>query len=234
MQLLSAPSKIYIHVDTITTRHMKQIKKYLPLILAGIFVVALCFQPVLIYFTGFFAMAILISSLKQLEATKVLIILSPIVTYPLFLMLTGSFTDGNDILNLQFHWLKNLTIYIILYTLISGLIFQNLWSWIAANKRKISILALTLMAAVTLFYGPLALECHFTSNAEKGVSQEDISRCDLFNLYNPTGVSHSGTFSGVPYAMIKIATLGVGLTLIVVILTLIFFEAKYYIKTKVN
>jgi len=107
-----------------------------------------------------------------------------------------------------------------------GLVFKNLWTWLAPNRRKFTILALTLIASITLFYGSLAAECHVTSNAQKGVSQEDISKCRLFKLYSPTENGLSGKFSGLPYAIIKIPSQGVGFTSIVVILTLIFFETK--------
>ncbi|MEK7528843.1 MAG: hypothetical protein AAB592_03670 [Patescibacteria group bacterium] len=207
-----------------------QIKKYSPLIITGIFIIAIYFSParLLLFFSGFFAIAVLLSALKKWEAKKVLLILSPIVTYPLFLF----FADRGNILNLPFHWLKNLTIYIAIYALLYGLVFKNLWTWLAANKRKFSILALTIIAVTTLFYGSLVAECYVTSNAENGVRQEDISKCRLFNLYNPTGGRLSGSFSGIPDAMIKIPSQGVGFTSIVVMLTLIFFEGREYYEVK--
>ncbi len=205
---------------------MNKIKNYLSLILAGIFIIAIFFFPIVLYFSGFFVMAILLSCLKKREPHKVLIILSPIITYPLFLYIV---IVSSIILNLPFHWLQNLIIYIAIYALLYGLVFKNLWSWLAVNKRKFSILALTLVAAITLFHGSLAAECYVTSTAEKGVSREDVSKCRLFNLYLPD--RSSGSFSSLTYAMIKIPAQGVGFTSIVVVLTLIFFEVKHYHKS---
>jgi len=213
-------------------KFIHQIIQYLPLIITGIFIIAIFFFPVLLYISGIFAIAVLLSCLKKRKTKHILIILSPIITYPLFLIVTKAYTDGSDILNLPFHWLHNLTIYIVIYAILYGLIFKNIWKWFALNKRRLSILALTIIAVVTLFYGFLAAECHVTSNAEKGVSQEEISKCKLFNLYNPTRAELSGKFSGAPYAMIKIPTQGVGYASVIIVLILIYFEARQYNKSK--
>ena len=206
---------------------INKIKHYLPLIFAITLVTIIFFFPKLVFINGVFAIIILLSSLEKLKLKQALIILSPIITYPFFL---GTI-NNISILNLPYPWLSDLGVHIILYALLNGILFKNLWFWLAKNKRRMALLSLIIVASLSFFYGPLMTKCYNVSRAEKGVTQESISKCEMFNLYEPNS-HYPSKFRSIPYMMITIPTLGVGFSSTVIILTLVFWEAKNYRKRK--
>lgn len=202
-----------------------KISDYLPLLIAVIFILNV-FLYAGVQLSGFFMIAIVLFSLKRWNFKRVALILSPIITYPLFLITLfylGLLFDVPD--EILFSLNFNAALYAVNY----GLIFERLGEWQTPIKRKIAILSLSIVTGTTLFIAPIAIDCDVINRAEKGVSIEDIDYCKKYNLYRPY-VTYK--FTGINIEIIRFTTKGPAFTGIVVILALLLFEAKDYRKSK--
>lgn len=181
------------------TRNFKEKTKiYFLFGVVGIYIFGVIFSPSMLLATGFFIMLLALMSLEKLDGSKILLILSPVITYPLFVML---FVYLYSMLpTFQFE------ICFILFALIYGLLLSNFHSWIRPKMKWPLVISLIIICVFTFTYSSIAKNCHEISGSEKGVTQVEITNCRFYNLYQTS--YYSGKFSGLYGAIVDVATHG--------------------------
>jgi hypothetical protein len=205
----------------------KHSQKYLiersPLILAIIYAISIYFFPVIFYFSGIIAILILLLSLKKWETYKVLLLLSPLVSFPIYLF--SEFQVPG----------YRLTLAILLYAILYGILFFDLKNWIQAKKLLYSITGLIIISITTLFYGAFIPQCYDVREGGKGITQEEVYKCKVINLYNknaPSRYHMDRRFSFLQEDLVKALSQGVGFTSMIVALTLFFSTSNSYLKDR--
>ena len=167
-------------------------------------------------------MLLALIALKKWEPKKIILILSPIITYPLFLVLTTNGLNGG-LLNLPLHWYYALTIYILLFSIIYGLLLKNFWYWAYPEMVKMLAICLIIVSTFAFSYSVIAKDCDSISRAEKGITQTEIDKCKFFNLYQPR---YNNDFTGAYKASVNVGTQGPIFISGFLILNLLIFSRK--------
>ena len=138
-------------------------------------------------FTGFFLMAIVLCSLKDWNKKQLIVILSPIITYPVFIFSLFYLVSRSQI---PYSSTAGI-IYFLIYCLIYIYLFRNLGNWIKKNNNKPLIVGLIVINAVAFVYDNVLGYCGWVNVAEKGVLESQIETCRYLHLYNPGVGSYS-------------------------------------------
>lgn len=133
--------------------------------------------PQVLWFSGFFAMAILLLGLRKFDLKRALIIISPIIVYPLvliFLVLFGFL----PLVNMQ----NGLFIYDILFAFGYFFIFRNVSDWLDSRKKLYVAASLVILVVIMLAYLPLVDTCDFFYYGGGKGAHDLINRCDNAGL----------------------------------------------------
>jgi hypothetical protein len=175
----------------------------------------LFFWPSMMVYSGFFLIVVTLLAIKKVKVEIIILILSPIITYPFFGLISlfiFAYLDMRPVLSMY-----NFVFFIFIYSIIYGYLFRDLWSWIIPNLKTPFVVVLSVFVILLPKIGILPFDCFYVSNAEKGVHKSDIDWCSFFNLYKPTG-----KFSGLEKLGEVIAIYGPLLVVLVILLTFLF------------
>ena len=177
-----------------------------------IFMALLFYTQKAVVVTGFLLILMFLVSLKEWNRRNLLLILSPILTYPLYLFLILMKVNGGDYLG--FHWLQWLYVFILIYAVIYTILLRNVWEQIAKGRRKKLFFALIAFAIFTYAYMHMGITCFYHPESQDGKGYEAnwtlINFCRSLNIYVPEYIN--GKFAGLPNAYHKISMLGPSLT----------------------
>lgn len=196
-----------------------QLKLVAPVVLCLAFAGLLVANPATFLLAGFFLMALMISLLKNVKS-KIGLSLSPIIGYPVILVLffTVAGILGRFYASLPggLAWL-NVGLSIVFFgpPVIFGLVYAVLFKdalreWIDPSVRWIGFGLACLMVLFSFFASRIELKCVDVSQAEKGVRYQDIAWCQRFTLSHPTdiylaiGIPFGETFVLLPSAIILV------------------------------
>lgn len=179
-------------------------KKYLLIAITGIYAVSLFFFSGVLALTGFFIMLLALIGMNQWPLSKIALILSPILTYPLLIIVIArGMRYGFFIFPIG--WEYSLMIYILLFSIVYAFLLKNFWHWLYPQVKKTMIAALIVISMISFAYSFVAKDCHRVNYSEKGVSVTEVERCRFFHLYDPGYANH---WSGVSIALIDVSTQG--------------------------
>jgi hypothetical protein len=155
--------------------------KYFISIISILYILGILGTPgVVAPFTGFFLIAIVLFSLKEWKKRPLLLVLSLIITYPVFIFSVFYFASRSQIP----HSSTAGIIYFSIYSLIYIYLFRNLGSWIK-NNNKALIIGLIVIDVVAFIYSNVLSYCNWVNVAEKGVLASQVEVCRYLNLYEP-------------------------------------------------
>ncbi len=142
----------------------------------------------------FFLIAIVISLLKKYEVKTVLLLLSPMIVYPLIWVLISllPFSFWDQI----FGWRNSGTAEMIILPTTMGLLYAYLFrdiftKFIEPSYRWILIGLMGLMLLSSTFVIPVINQCEIISASEKGVTKQEVSGCQMLGLYRGGANRHS-------------------------------------------
>ncbi len=155
-----------------------------------VYVLLLYFVPPVFLITGLFYIILVLLSLEKVDKGKVLIILSPILTYSVYIPVVSVvlFTIYHDTI----FW--ELEVFIMVFALVNIPILLKIEKWIEPKMKKFLLIGFVLLTVVAVLIGELAVNCTKLSDAEGKGSQDIMGTCESFNMYdeNLGGRSQAG------------------------------------------
>ncbi|MBM3204817.1 hypothetical protein FJZ48_02450 [Candidatus Uhrbacteria bacterium] len=176
-------------------------KQHVPLLvslgLAALFVVLLAFNLWAFALVPFFLMAIAILLLKKHDARTIVLLVSPLIVYPLVYVLLGKiYHVFLPYISSQGMHLFIANLPIIILGLMYAIVFRNyLTKWIEPRVRWWAFGIALFMLVVSFFASHVVSRCYGISRAEKGVTAHEIEWCKTWGQYIPTS---SDKFGGLP------------------------------------
>lgn len=138
--------------------------------------------------------------IEEWTVNRILIILSPVVTFPLYFMLMGGLLSAG------------LIFFLVVYALIYAFLLKDFWSWVGVKAKKYVLLSIITMGLMLSVYGYFAISCFYSAPEidarayMKDSEIEYINKCRAFNFSVPKYYDSGSKFNGVPRILISSST----------------------------
>ena len=153
---------------------------------------------------GFPILLMAVVMLKPLKLSRVLLVLSPLVAWPLLAVLY--FFHISHLFSATVFQVASPLFFLGLFLLICVFIYtrilKNYWNWVDKALAKTFAICLGLASLVAFLWWRILIFCAEVSYSEKGIAPGDVDFCKFFNLYIPTNAK--GSFGGFLYLLFAI------------------------------